>query len=175
MKQADFEIRLVSIKWLNEVDEQKDYCAHGKVFVRIGDEIITAEPDLEDWTVSATALNLMRTAFRNYKPGDFAGQLVPCCGFDMLAEDDRHVHIHCCPVGHDWEIIHEDDRIIMRSANGTIAVIGVEEYRSQVRAFADRVREFYQDSKPKAIAEEECDRKGYTAFWNEWEDLRKLL
>jgi hypothetical protein len=61
-----FELKLLELHWLNNSDEQTDLCCHGKVFFKIGDEIV-CDKDTFEITVSSTALHLMRTLKENYK------------------------------------------------------------------------------------------------------------
>ncbi|WP_225586969.1 hypothetical protein [Algoriphagus sp. Y33] len=80
--QNSYEIRFYKTEELSgertlKVLYSTDLCAHGHVFVKIGDEVI-ADKDSLDMTVSATALYLMRTLKDNYKKGYYASQLLPC-------------------------------------------------------------------------------------------------
>ena len=81
MHNQQIEIKILQLNWVKYVDDPTDLCAHGSVYVRIADKIIVDAKDGTGWTLSAAALNLMRTLGRDYNAGDFAGQLIPCCGF----------------------------------------------------------------------------------------------
>ncbi|UOE39147.1 hypothetical protein [Chryseobacterium oryzae] len=102
MNSENFEFKLLSLYWLGNMNEELDLCAHGKLFVKIGDEIICDE-NTSEITVSSTALYLMRTLEENYKKDDYASQLLPCCGFNFFAENenDDFVNIVGCPSGID--------------------------------------------------------------------------
>ena len=80
MTKEQFELRIIDLHWINNEDDPTDLCAHGKVYLRIGDEILSNE-ESGNWTLSAAALSLMRTIKTDYKTGDFGSQLLPCCGF----------------------------------------------------------------------------------------------
>jgi hypothetical protein len=55
-----FEIKLLNIHWIDRFkDNSEDLCAHGNVYVRINDEIISDKNSMI-WTVSATALYLYK-------------------------------------------------------------------------------------------------------------------
>ena len=58
---ADFSIEITEMHWLFKEDINADLCAHGKVKIEIGNEIIAPIEEDEDWTISATALFLLRT------------------------------------------------------------------------------------------------------------------
>ncbi|MCA0232916.1 MAG: hypothetical protein LCH91_20785 [Bacteroidetes bacterium] len=168
-----FDIKLLDLHWIKDVDDPTDLCAHGHVFVKIGNEVV-ADKDSLDVTVSATALYLMRTLKSNYKKGDYASQLLPCCGHFIIADNEKDfVNICGCPSGIDWTIIHTDDSKIKHvTDSGQEAIIDKNSYRKIVLDFADQVENFYKSSLPKAIPTDYFDKKGYLTFWKEWRSLR---
>ncbi|MBN8672265.1 MAG: hypothetical protein J0L80_16395 [Chitinophagales bacterium] len=163
-----FELKILRLHWLENTEEQIDLCAHGEVFLRIGDEIVSDEQK-GNWTLSSTALYLLRSLDRNYRPG-YYGQLLPCCGFSFLLGRDGEVVISSCPNGIDWTIEHFDKKVCHTSEKGTKAIIGFDDYKLQVLNFVDEVETFYNRSEPKEIPTEEME--GYNAFWKEWKELR---
>jgi hypothetical protein len=173
MTTEQFELRILDLHWIRNEDDPTDLCAHGHVFVRIGDEVI-ADKDSLDVTVSSTALYLMRTIEKNYKKDEYASQLLPCCGhFFMADEKDDFVSIMGCPSGIDWTIIHTDNNKVRHiSEKGQEATIDKEAYVKIVFDFADQVENFYKTSLPKTIPTDDFDRKGYLTFWKEWRRLR---
>jgi hypothetical protein len=173
MSDNTFEIRILQLHWITNVDDPTDLCAHGHVFVRIGDEVV-ADIDSLNVTVSATALYLMRTITEDYTKGDYASQLLPCCGHFMVADDDNGVvKIFGCRNGIDWTIIHtEENKIKHISENGQEATIDKESYKKIVFSFADQVDNFYKTSLPKTLPTDEFDKKAYSTFWKEWRQLR---
>jgi len=88
MKDNDFDLKILDLHWIKDIDQSIDLCAHGHVFVKIGEEVI-ADKDSLDVTVSSTALYLMRTLKDNYKKDDYASQLLPCCGHFFMAEEEN--------------------------------------------------------------------------------------
>ena len=80
MTNRQFELKIIDLHWIKNVDDPIDLCAHGQVYLKIGEEILSNE-QAGDWTLSAAALLLMRTIKMDYKKGDFGSQLIPCCGF----------------------------------------------------------------------------------------------
>lgn len=173
MKDNDFEIKILDLHWIKDVDDSTDLCAHGHVFVKIGSEIV-ADKDSLNVTVSATALYLMRTLNENYKKNDYASQLLPCCGFSIYSSNNEEkVDIIGCESGIDWTIIHTDDNKIKHlTQNGQKATIDKKAYKKIVLNFADQVENFYKTSLPKTIPTDEFDKEGYLTFWKEWRKLR---
>ena len=51
-------------------------------------------------------------------------------------------------------------------------IILFDEYKTTVFAFADQVEAFYNAAADKKLPEDEFDRNGYIAFWNEWKAIR---
>jgi hypothetical protein len=173
MTENHFDIKLLDIHWIKDVDDPTDLCAHGRVFVKIGDEVISDKDSL-DVTVSATALYLMRTLKDNYEKDEYASQLLPCCGHFIIADDEKDfVNICGCPSGIDWTIIHTDDNKIKHvTDNGQEAIIDKDAYKKMVLDFADQVENFYKSSLPKIIPTDDFDKRGYLTFWKEWRNLR---
>jgi hypothetical protein len=173
MTKADFDIKLSDLHWIKSIDDPTDLCAHGCVYVRIGTEVI-AEKGTLNVTVSSTALYLMRTLKENYTEGDYASQLLPCCGHLMIADNEKDLVDICgCPNGIDWRIIHTDGNKVKHiSESGQEAIIDKEDYKKLVLDFVDQVEQFYKNSKTKEIPTDDSDRKGYLTFWKEWRNLR---
>lgn len=173
MTDHSFDIKIVDLHWIKHVDDPADLCAHGHVFVKIGDEVVS-DQDSPGITISSTALYLMRTIKGNYKKNDYASQLLPCCGhFFMADEENDAVNIMGCPNGIDWTIIHtRDGKVKHITESGQEAIIDEEAYKKIVLDFADQVERFYQASLPKTIPTGDSDKRGYLAFWKEWRRLR---
>ena len=94
----------------------------------------------------------------------------------MIANETlSKVDICGCPNGVDWSVLHENDDVILITETGKRTVIPIDEYRKTVFAFADLIESFYNSAEDKIIPEDEFDRKGYVAFWNEWRALRYEL
>lgn len=62
----NFDLKLLDLHWINNEDSPSDLCAHGQVFVQIGNEVIADKNSLHI-AVSSTALYLMRTIKDDYK------------------------------------------------------------------------------------------------------------
>jgi len=169
-----FEINIIDIHWLKNIDERNDLCAHGFLYLKIGDEIVSNK-ETGNWTLSSTALSLLRSIDSDYTKGDYANQLLPCCGHFFIAdENEQTVIIQGCETGIDWKIIHVDaNKIKHVLENGKEITIDKEIYKQIVFDFADKVEQFYIESEPKNIPEDEFDRKGYLTFWKEWKRLRE--
>ena len=164
-----FEIHATDLHWLPGSDETEDLCLHGHATAIIGTERLEY-----DATVSATAIYLLKSLCEDHACG--AGlQMLPCCGHFLIAYDNlSHVEIVGCDSGIDWSVLHEGDNVRLITENGGNVVIPLEKYRRAVFAFADEIKQFYLESKPKQIPTDEFERNGYLAFWNEWKELRSI-
>ena len=173
MTENKFDIKILEIHWLKDVDEPTDLCAHGKIYLKIGDQIVS-DTATGDWTLSSTALSLLRSIEKDYEKDEYSNQLLPCCGHFFIADDNQEtVIIQGCDAGIDWKIIHTNDNQVKHILdNGYEVIIQKETYKIKVLEFADHIEQFYKDSKPKTIPTDDFDRKGYLTFWKEWRNLR---
>jgi hypothetical protein len=48
-------------------------------------------------------------------------------------------------------------------------VVSLRDYQYEVLDFAEKVKRFYDACTPKELRADEFERKGYIAFWNEWQ------
>lgn len=168
-----FDIRILDLHWINDVDDSTDLCAHGHLYLKIGEQILS-EKESGDWTLSSTALSLLRTIESNYEKGEYSNQLIPCCGHFFIADDrEETVIIQGCNTGIDWKIIHTNDNKVKHLLdNGYEITIDLDSYKNTVFDFADQIEQFFKDSKPKTIPTDDFDKKGYLTFWKEWRKLR---
>jgi hypothetical protein len=172
MSYGQFEIKILDLQWINDEDDPNDLCAHGQVYLKIGEEVIS-DKESGYWNLSSAALSLMRTIERDYKKGDFGNQLLPCCGHFIIADDiGESVTIHGCPSGIDWSIIHRINIVEHITDKGQVGIIDKKTYKKVIYDFADRVEQFYRDSLPKIIPDCDFDQTGYLTFWKEWKRLR---
>lgn len=175
-----FELKVLQLHWIKgekqEEANRDDLCAHGSLYVRIGEQILS-DASTGPWTLSATALYLMRTVFQDHKVGDFFNHLLPCCGHFFIASDDGNsVVITGCPTGVDWNIEHLSNHTIKHSTpKGAEGYIHLEDYKKLVVAFAEAVELLYQESLPKNTPTDEFAKEGYKAFWKEWKALKSAL
>lgn len=174
-----FNIDLLKIHWLDNFDDPDDRCAHGKIRVTIGDEIVadnSANPN-DWWTLSATALHLLRTLESNHtKTNPVAACLVPGEGHHIdHHENNPVVHIETAyPMvsGRNWWVTHLDNKVRLETATGHSISIPFDDYKQQVLSFVDKVEAFYNNSKPKNSPDNKYDREAYTKFWTEWKNRR---
>ncbi|WP_143069722.1 hypothetical protein [Hymenobacter actinosclerus] len=169
-----FELQLLTIGWIENLEEELDLCAHGKVLARIGTSIVS-DANAPTWTVSAAALYLLRTLTLNHTPAaPVCDQLLPCCGFSMWPDPSPEaaatadVLIWGCPNGIDWAVEHFTAGVQLTTPAGEQVIVSHQTYQQAVLQFADEVEAFYQRSQPKARPADAEDAAGYEAFWREW-------
>ena len=61
-----------------------------------------------------------------------------------------------------------DEVIVDKSEKGNRLSVSAEEYKTEVVDFVNKVEDFYEQSKPKTLPNEDYDRIGYEKFWREW-------
>lgn len=175
---SEFELRILRQHWIQDDgrDNENDLCSHGEVYLRIGDEELSNH-DSGSWTLSTTGLYLMRSINNNYEVGSYGSQLLPCCGHCFIADPEKEsVILIGCPRGIDWRIIQIKNEAVKHiSASGAEGIISKTNYQRLVLKFVNEVEEFYQKNQPKKMPEDEFDRMGYEAFWNEWNRLKQRI
>jgi hypothetical protein len=165
------ELKAFNLHWLENSDAERDLCAHGSVYLKIGDYVVSNE-DSDDWTVSASAYYFLKALKENHD-GDTAPQLIPHCGFNMYAVGDNNdeLLIVGCPNGINWTIIHLENKVIHQFGDSKIIETTFDEWQEAVCNFSDEIMNFYSDS-PAKIVDDEENKKGFEFFMNEWKRLR---
>lgn len=166
-----FKIDANNFKWINgSEDDPKDLCLHGDAVSIIGEEIFKYS-----CTVSSTALYLLKTLTEDHIMGK-DNQMLPCCGNTIIANKElSDVSICGCNNGIDWTVIHEGNTVKLITESGKETVVSMKDYEQEVFRFADRVEAFYKSCSPKILPDDDFDRNGYIAFWNEWHQRRGRL
>lgn len=166
-----FKIDVDQMCWTGDSqDDPTDLCLHGHVTVQIGQNHLEAIG-----TVSATALYLLKTLSQDKYMSEFDIQMVPCCGHSLFADQTlTNVTISGCPYGLDWTTFHHGAMIHLLLPDTTETIVPFADYRDEVFCFADKVERFYLSCAPKILPQNEWDRNGYIAFWNEWHRRRKI-
>ena len=161
-----FKIKADNFEWIGgAADDPQDLCLHGHVTVQFGDVILA-----DYGTVSATALYLLKTLSEDKIMAPYDIQMIPCCGHTLIANDDlTEVAISGCDTGMDWSTVHEGNTIRFILPSGQEEVVLLRDYQYAVLDFADGVKQFYDTCISKVIPENEFERNGYVAFWNEWQ------
>jgi len=179
MTRAEFNIDLIKIHWIENCDDPDDRCVHGKVRVKIGNEIVADNTDdINDWwTLSAMALHLLRTLETEHTENNPVAQcLIPGEGHHInYNEKDFSVHIETAyPMvrGCNWWVTHSEKNITFETENGYITSIPFQTYKEEILAFVDKIENFYKTSSPKNLPIDKYDREGYLKFWNEWHTRR---
>jgi hypothetical protein len=163
-----FRIDADNLSWINgEKDDPEDLCLHGHAVVFIDNKRLEY-----DATVSATALYLLKSITENHIINEDL-QMLPCCGHMIIPNDDlSEVSIVGCDNGVDWTVLHNDDCIKLIFDDGAEACVSLEEYKKAVFSFADKIEKFYNECSPKNLTNDEFEKEGYIAFWNEWHRRR---
>ena len=160
-----FAIEAGSFGWIDDApDDPLDLCAHGRVTVRVGERTLAY-----DCCVSASALRMLKTLTEDHRRDGEEAQMLPCCGHFMVADEAiENVWIDGCGYGVDYDVLHSEGEVLLVTEAGERFRVLPEDYRRAVVTFARQVEEFYRGASPKVLPEDEFERNGYLAFWNEW-------
>ena len=163
-------LEAANLHWMPNVDPVEDCCVHGNIYLQVGEKIIS--PGDEDWTLSTTAFNFLRSAFHNHRSGQQEA-LIPCCGFNMwpMASQPDGLYIPNCSRGIDWNIEHAEGLIIHELPSGERLETTLQGWTVAVCRFADEIYHFFQTAWPKRIRLVE-DRKGFELFMKLWQERR---
>ncbi len=157
-----FHIDATDLAFLEGI-EATDQCLHGHGIAVIGERRLEY-----DCTVSATALQLLKSLTEDhiiYK----GNQMLPCCGFFLIPDEaGENVHISGCPNGVDWTVRHVPGGVELTLEDGYTVTVPLSEYCREVLAFAEKIEDFYHACPPRPQPEDDFDRKGWQTFWREW-------
>ncbi|GHC67809.1 hypothetical protein [Roseibacillus persicicus] len=159
------------LHWIGDdgEDDPQDYCAHSPVDFQVDGRQLVG-PDDGDWTVSASAIRLLRSVFSNHKSDLTTEEHVfPCCGHGIWPNKRGGVTISGCPNGVDFAILHQESKIELTMSDGPVRV-SYDEWRTAVLDFSTAVRDFYDQSEPKDLSPE-MEPEGYIAMIKEWDEL----
>ena len=164
------ELKALNLHWLENCEAERDLCAHGSVYLKLGDKIVSEEkPD--DWTVSAAAYYFLKTLKENHSISEDS-HLIPHCGHTMWeVGEEKELYIGGCDIGVDWNITHLLHKVIHEIVEGEFVETDFDQWRDEVCKFSDEVMKFYEISSSKIIDDEE-DKKGFELFMKEWKRLR---
>ena len=157
-----------NMHWLGKKEHAHlDKCAHGQVYLKIDDTVIVDEGK-GDWTLTTTALYLLRTLEKSHTcESPLFENLIPCCGHAMFAiETEPGFVIVECFNGINFEVIHNDDGVNIIK-DGQSVTISIESWRTAVVGFSKAVKSFHDTSDEK-IVEDEDERAGLARFMEEW-------
>jgi hypothetical protein len=175
MGHPDFEIEIITQGWVGEAPEQieNDLCSHGDVRIAIGGRTVAPGAGKGDYTISTSALALLRTLESDHSPERrVAERLVLCCGMlSMLT----------CPIGIDWSVSHLGGRVRLHDVvryDGTdeskavlFPGLAVEleeaEYRCQVVSFATQAKQLFEDV--EKVPADDFEAQDYERFWQEYD------
>ncbi|MBC8404848.1 MAG: hypothetical protein H8E15_06460 [Planctomycetes bacterium] len=153
-------------------DDPDDLCAHGRVeFCVQGETIIRSEDG--DFTLSAAGLFLLRTLTEDHTEESSVAEmnlLFPCCGHSVWTCSERYpVMCMGCDDGIDVWIRHRRPDVEI-SFKAAVFEVPLSEWREAVLRFTDQVEEFYRRSSAKVFQMNPEDQKGWSAFWQEWQE-----
>ena len=161
---TNIELTLKKPHFIGSPEEQThDLCLHGGILFKIGGKVVCDTED--ELCVSASALMFLRSLYSGHEKGN-GKHMVPCCGHFMVPADDmQSVEIIGCPNGVDFDIVHRNGHVCIAGHDASY-----KDYRASVLKLARAVKEFYSTS-PERVFEDEYQKRGNTAFWNEWDSL----
>lgn len=176
MSDCAFEIEIITQRWTGSTEEdaeRTDLCSHGDIRLTIGDCVIAAGDGDDDYTISTSALALLRTLESDHSPEHpLADRLILHCGMLMMLS---------CPIGIDWSVSHFGARVrlydVVRYDSvdetqaarfpGLAVEMGEDDYRRQVVAFAEKAKRLFEGV--DKVFDDESDRQEYDEFWREFD------
>ena len=170
-----FEIEITSQGWITDKPSSKldDLCSHGNLRLVIAGCVVAPGDGDDDYTLSTSALALLRTVESDHIPGPDVDNLILHCGQLLMLS---------CPVGIDWQVTHSDghvrlsdvvrfDDVDVRKAKrfpDLVAELSEAEYREEIAAFARAAKQPFVGVEKRF--HEDVDRQDYEEFWAEYDD-----
>ena len=141
-----------------------DDCVHGKVIFKI--DGCNLSNDDSDWCLSASAYRFLHSIFQNHFSGA-EEHMIPCCGIFYASQDKASVTVVGCSNGIDFDLIHANDNIVIRTQDDITYTVPFEDYKTAVLSYAKQIEDFYHQNPPRQF-ESQLDQDGFSAFCNEW-------
>ena len=163
------ELYATDLHFLGDTPKMQVYdgCVHGKVIFKVDGCNLSGEDS--DWCLSASAYRFLRSFFEDHL-SVAEEHMIPCCGVFYASQDKTSVTVVGCSNGIDFDIVHENDNIIIRTQDGVTYTVAFEDYKSAVLSYAKQIEDFYHQNPPRQF-ENQVDRDGFEAFCNEWKLL----
>jgi len=172
-----FVLELLDQQWVdNKPRNVSDGCSHGRLQLVINGAHIVAEGDGE-WTVSTSALRLLRTMFSDHA-SERGGPLILHCGMVMMAS---------CPISVSWDVLHReglveirnvikvpttDEATALRFAEAD-TLLTLVEYGRPILQLADDVARFFSTSRPRRFTDD-YERAEFESFIKEFDEKREM-
>lgn len=154
-----------------EKERQRDCCVHGRIVFSVGDTVIEGDGE---WCAGASALRFLRSVSSDHFSGA-EEHMIPCCGHFMIpADGGKAVAVVGCSNGVDFDVIHENGRVTLRTGDGGVFSVPFSEYREAVLFLAEQIEGFMRDA-PARIVDDPFDKAGYEAFQTEWHALKEKI
>ena len=164
-------LKPIELEWVDGAeDDPSDQCAHAKVDFQInGTKFVVPE---DSWTVSASALYLLRTIEYNHDSQINVCEsnfMFPCCGFNpYIVEGKFDLMIMGCNSGINIYVEHRDNLVTIKSIDENIEEVTLEEWREAVSNFAMEIKTFYSSNQTKHELIDVLDKEGWAKFWDEF-------
>jgi len=171
-------LQIINPHWIQcSMDDPEDHCSHGAVQFTVESTVYISPAD-GDWTTSAAGLFLLRTIDSDHTPENSVAEnnfLIPCCGHCVWpAENHRYAcSILGCNTGINPELRHSNGKVHLK-LHEKESVVDLKAWVLAVLGFIQQVESFYENCTPKAAIQEDLDRQGWNAFWQEWQQRKKL-
>ena len=179
MAGSAFEIEITRQGWIDPElsDAPNDLCSHGDIRLEIGGQVIVSGQEDQWYTISTSALALLRTLEADHSP-------------ERPVTDNDNLILHCgmlmmlsCPIGIEWSVTHVDDHVRLHdvirrdsiSENEDVRFPGLAvelrlvEYRQKIGAFAAKAKEPFLTGSRKSPGDS-YDEELYRAFWQEYDE-----
>lgn len=170
----DFEIEITEQGWINGEPEsaRNDLCSHGDIRIVIGGRVIAPGDGHGDYTISTSALALLRTLELDYPSDPGADDpLVLHCGMLLMTS---------CPIGIYWSVTHAGGRVRLSNVNACDEIGSVREfpglsvdlpeddYRRQIVVFAEKAKLPFVGI--EKVFHDDDDSALYAEFWREYDE-----
>ncbi len=182
-----FHIEIYNIRWINEGNNEQDYCSHADIKLLIDNiEIDDPSDDTDPWCISTASLHLLRSTHENVLYTDeehHADQhMIPHCGHAIVGDNPPIFAYGTCPIGINWSVQHNNDSIRLFDVKASWSISGEicrfpidiqlawDEYAAPICNLALAVKRFHDSAAPKVFNNEE-DKQGVSSFWQEYNDL----
>jgi hypothetical protein len=165
---SELKIEPLNLHWIAGGDPEQDLCVHGGIRITSADEVLLE--DESDFALSAAAVCLLRTIWRDHTPESrVCHTLIPHCGHEYILGYRAMLQLGGCPYGMEFWVGHEGEDVLLTLLGpgpSHLARFPASSWRGAVTTFSKGVMSFLDGTDKRPNDEYEGERfRRFMVYW----------